>query len=65
MVKLLTYLFTRLITSCALTELLKTITDVFLKANENNFFLFPTLQANHVCGESSLALMNLFFLQVS
>ena len=42
----------------------KTITDVFLKANENNFFLFPTLQPNHVRSESSLAWMNLFFLQV-
>ena len=31
-----------------------------LKGNENNVFLFPTLQANHVCSESSLALINLF-----
>ena len=43
-----------------LTELLKTITDVLLKANKDIFFLFPTLQVNHVCSESSLALINLF-----
>lgn len=58
----MTYLFTQLITSCALTESLKTIKDVFLKANENIVFLFPKLQANHVYSESSLALINLFFL---